>query len=351
MNPTAQTRDAMSPLGVLTLLLCVTCCTWVEYVLWAREHVSNMDVLLGASDGVLSGMPHWRAFQNRILAPYLLDLFRNVSQNPYNEFAKVFLLLENFALCGCAYVLTRKVSLTVVAIIASSALWAYCMHYFSYPWDFTESLMLTLLFPFAIRSKGVLPFVSLFVLFVLSRESCIFIGLFLILKGVSPIVFGQRIEVRPLTWGGALVVMGVVITEVLRKTLFKGSMLPGVGADTLHEKFENHFHYLHNGKVFLVGNMGYDISVIYAMIMLVFLACAYVGYREKEKNLLAIGITMTLYTLSIFIFGILDEIRLYQPITGILSLTVIYLLFETESGRKWRSTNLPFLTRRGWIRT
>ncbi|ACC71451.1 hypothetical protein PPMP20_12630 [Paraburkholderia phymatum] len=348
MDTTARARIAITPLGIVALILFVALCTWVEYVFWAREHASNMDELLGASDGVLSGMPHWRAFQNRLLTPYLMDLFRNVSQNPYNEFAKVFLTLENFVLCICAYALTRRVSLTIVALVASSALWVYCMHYFSYPWDFTESMMLTLLFLLAIRSEGIFPFVILFILFVLSRESCTFIGLFLILRGVSPIAFGRRMEVRSLTWGGILIVVGVAITEVLRKTLFKASMLPGVGADTLHEKFENHFHYLHNGKVFLVGSKGYDISLIYAMLMLVFLACAYVGYREKARNLLAIGITMTLYTLSIFIFGVLDEVRLYQPMTGILSLTVLYLLFETGSGQKWRATNLPFLTRRGW---
>ncbi|WP_459708907.1 hypothetical protein [Paraburkholderia sp. 2C] len=348
MNSTARTRNAMLPLGVAILLLCVVGCTWIEYVFWARKHVSNMDMLLSASDGVLSGMPHWRAFQNRLLGPYLLDLFRNVSQNPYNDFVKVFLLLENFVLCGCAYLLTRRVSLSVIALVASSVLWIRCIHYFSYPWDFTETLMLTLLFLFAMRSEGVLAFVSLFVFFVLSRESCIFIGLFLILRGVAPVVFGQRIAVRPLTWGAGLVVMSVAITEVLRKVLFKASILPGVGADALHEKFENHFHYLHNGSLFLSGT---KVSIMYAMIMMVFLACAYVGYREKEKNLLAIGITMTLYTLSISIFGILEEVRLYQPLTGILSLTAIYLLFETESGRKWRSGNMSFLMRRGWFRT
>jgi hypothetical protein len=348
MNPTSHTRSAMLPLGVVTLLLCVACCTWIEYVFWARKHVANMDMLLAASDGVLSGTPHWRAFQNRLLGPYLLDLFRNVSQNPYNEFAKVFLMLENFALCGCAYLLTRKVSLTVLALVSSSVLWVCCIHYFSYPWDFIESVTLTMLFLFAVRSDGILPFVILFVIFVLNRESCIFIGLFLILRGVSPIVFGQRIAVRPLTWGTGLVVASIAITEVLRKVLFKASMLAGVGTDTLHEKFENHFHHLHNGTVLLTGN---KFAILYAMIIVVFLACTYVGYREKAKNLLAIGITMTLYTLSIFVFGILEEVRLYQPFTGILALTAIYLLFETTSGRKWRSANMSFLARRGWIRT
>jgi hypothetical protein len=338
----------MLPLGVVTLLLCVAGCTWIEYVFWARKHVSNMDMLLSASDGVLSGMPHWRAFQNRLLGPYLLDAFRYVSQNPFNEFAKVFLLLENFVLCACAYLLTRKVSVTVIALVASTVLWVRCIHYFSYPWDFTESLMLTLLFLFAIRSERVLPFVGLFVLFVLSRESCIFIGLFLILRGVSPLVFGQRIAVRPLMWGAGLTLMSVAITELLRKILFKASILPGVGADALHERFENHFHHLHNASLFLSGT---KVSIMYAMIMVVFLACAYVGYREKAKNLLAIGITMTLYTLSISIFGILEEVRLYQPLTGILALTAVYLFFETESGRKWRTTNLSFLMRRGWFRT
>ncbi|PTB30375.1 hypothetical protein C9I56_03165 [Paraburkholderia caribensis] len=130
-----------------------------------------------------------------------------------------------------------------------------------------------------------------------------------------------------------MIVVGVAITEVLRKTLFKASMLPGVGADTFHQKFENHFRYLHNGKMFLVGSKGYDISLMYAMLMLVFLICAYVGYRQKARNLLAIDITMTLYTLSIFVFGVLDEVRLYQPMTGVVSLTVIYLLFETGLAR------------------
>jgi len=338
----------MLPLAVVTLLFCVAGCTWIEYAFWARKHVSNMDMLLAASDGVLSGTPHWRAFQNRLLGPYLLDLFRHVSQNPFNDFAKVFLMLENFALCVCAYVLTRRVSLTVLALVASSVAWVACIHYFSYPWDFIESVLLTMLFLFAIRSERILPFVILFIFFVLSRESCIFVGLFLILRGVSPIAFGERIAVRALTWGAGLVVMSVAITETLRKMLFKASMLAGVGADTAHEQFENHFHYLHNGTVFLSAS---KVSLVYATIMLVFLACTYVGYREKEKNLLAIGVTMTLYTLSIFIFGILEEVRLYQPFTGMLALTAIYLLFETRSGRKWCSANLPFLARRGWIRT
>jgi hypothetical protein len=307
-----------------------------------------MDMLLAASDGVLNGTPHWRAFQNRLLGPYLLDLFRHFSQNPYNDFAKLFLMLENSAVCGCAYLLTRKVRLAVLALVASSVLWVCCIHYFSYPWDFIESVMLTMLFLFALISEGIAPFLILFIIFVFTRESCIFVGLFLILRGVVPILFSQRIAVRPFAWGAGLVVMSVAITEALRKLLFKASMLAGVGTDTLHEKFENHFHHLHNASVFLSGN---KVSIFYAMVMAVFLACSYVGYREKEKNLLAIGITMTVYAMSIFIFGILEEVRLYQPFTGILALIAIYLLFETRSGQRWRFANMSFLTRRGWIRT
>jgi hypothetical protein len=350
MNPTPQKGTVISSVDVAILILFVVFCSWFEYTMWISEHTSNMDALVAASDGVLNRMPHWRAYQNRILAPYLVDIFRNFSQNPYSDFAKTFLTLENLFLCGCAFALTRKVSLSVLALIVSSAMWVYCKNYWSYPWDFTESIMTTLLFLLAVRSATIIPFVALFICFALSRESVVFVGLFLFLRGVSPAMFNRRVDTRALTWGAGLAMASAVITETLRKILFKASMIPGVGADARHASFENHIAVLHNGKIFFLNMITkeYYISIIYLAILFVYFVCAYVGYREKSARLVSIGITMTLYVLSIFVFGAIDEARLYQPLAGSISLTVIYLLSETESGRKWRATNLQFLTRRGW---
>lgn len=69
------------------LILALIALAWFVTCWWQQVHASNLNDLVQAYEAVLNGTPHWRAFQNRLMGPYLVSALGNISASPYEFFA------------------------------------------------------------------------------------------------------------------------------------------------------------------------------------------------------------------------------------------------------------------------
>jgi len=308
---------------ILSLLL-VALIARLQFNNWAIAHHGNLSYLVDAAQGVLEGTPHWRAFQNRLLSPALVHMLGWVSSQPLLLFTQLWMLALNVGLFCMVRHLTRSHLLGLLAVVGAALMWVLEPHNSSYTWDLTEAACLLVLAFFATRPVPLAWMLALFVVAAFNRESAVFIGLYLMVCGVMMWACKQTQASRTMLWGVVLASVSVVLTEVLRKTLFTTSALRGVGDDAAHAVFENHIHIGHN--VALLQDLVHQASpllfilALYGMSLLVVIQR---GLVRQDARLVGAGVSLAAYLASLGVFGVLDELRLYQPLNWCLPLLLI----------------------------
>ena len=72
----------------------------IEYRLISFMHQNNFQLLADEAQGVVNGIPHWRAYQNRLLGPYAVQMISRLSGLSYIYSFKaavlLLLLIANF---------------------------------------------------------------------------------------------------------------------------------------------------------------------------------------------------------------------------------------------------------------
>lgn len=305
-------------------LLLVALIARLQFNNWAIAHHDNLQYLVDAAQGVLQGTPHWRAFQNRLLSPALVHMLGWVSSQPLLLFTQLWMLALNLSLFWMVRHLTRSHLLGLLAVVCAALLWILEPHNSSYTWDLTEAACLLVLAFFATRPVPPAWMFALFTVAAFNRESAVFIGLYLIVCGLMMRTYKQAQASRTMVWGVALASVSVVLTEVLRKALFNYSALTGVGHDAAHAVFENHIHLASN--VQLLKTLLHQASpllfilALYGMSLLVVIQR---GLARQDARLIGAGVSLAAYLASLGVFGVLDELRLYQPLNWCLPLLVI----------------------------
>jgi len=313
MKSIKATWDTVWPLLLVALI------AHLQFKNWILAHSDNLTYLTDAYEGVLSGTPHWRAYQNRLLSPALVKALGWFSAQPLALFTEWAVLALDVGLFLAVRALTRSNLAGVLAVVVCALVWVLEQHNSSYTWDLTEAGCLLAMAWFATRQQVPKAWLlGLFAVAAFNRESAVFIGLYVLLSGLL-----QRAKGTALM-GAALCVVSLVLTEVLRKSLFRYASLSGVGDDAAHAVFENHFNTAANWQLlrdqvrqatpllFILG--------MYAVSLLLIVAK---GIEQGRPQLTAAGLALGAYFASLGVFGILDELRLYQPFDWCLPLLLV----------------------------
>jgi hypothetical protein len=268
--------------------------------------------------GVVARTPDWIAYQNRILAPYLIYFISTLGIS-YTSALKIFILFAVLFQNFLWYVLLKKANISaekiLTIILVYSFIFLCIQEYNLYTWDYLDIAMATLLAWGIFQQKSIPYFIVLFFIFIFNRESALFIGVYLILDGFdfsNVDNFKWRISLKSkgkLFTGTLLVILGVMMVVVLRKMLF---IIQASGfTDSKHELVGNHFRlfanladlFIHNfssfqfmNSLFLLGSTGYALSFV---------------ARSNDAQLKAI-IIFLLMVVSILAFGAVNETRLYS---------------------------------------
>ncbi|HIV72435.1 MAG TPA: hypothetical protein H9903_15985 [Candidatus Aquabacterium excrementipullorum] len=323
----------------MKLALALVLLSLLEFGFWLATHheAQRMQDLIDASQGVLQGTPHWRAYQNRLLGPALVDALRVLTAYPLHLYVLLMLGVANTALL----LALRRLSpgeppasrLTWKVMAISAVVWVLGKHRWSYPWDFLESLLLLAMAYLAFtKPERIGAFVLLFAVAILSRESALFIPVFMVLYTV---VSRRPLLGRPVLCAIVLVVLGTAFVQLTRSLLFVHSMSPGVGDDLAHASFGNHWQLAANGELlirFVTKGKGAVPLVLMAALLSFYSWAAVRLWRLRELGAFSFALTMVAYLLALIPFAVLTETRIYQPMAWCTGLTFAFLRIRPGQG-------------------
>lgn len=276
---------------------------------------------VAAAFGIVHGKPHWRIYQSRILGPYLVDSLTRVF--PSAASAYVFVTIAVLAVAGMvAWRLGDRVAgergswRCLLAIHAGFTL--LLAHPWLYIWDYFDLLVFVVFVLFVVEKRPTWWFVALCLVGMLNHEIAMFIGLWLAVDGAMKRSWGRA------AIGVACVVAGLVMIELLRRSLLVEEIGPIVFADAPKGVGSSFYFVLgHNLREVSVIFLHWDYRVLFLIVLFV-LAIPFVAWwvfrRYPEWRSLAIVHVLMLG--SLVTFGILIETRVYIVLVPFLALAV-----------------------------
>jgi len=178
---------------------------------------------IDAARGVFDGMPHWREFQSRILAPYFLFLISKMSglgwPGSQLVLAATCLLLGKVVVVRHCERNNEPCAQVFLMLLSGSALFALFVNRpWLYAWDFTGFLIFTIFVVMALRNLPWPFFVPLVLLAFLNRQSGIFICFWLVLHGLLGRGQKEKIGWKDVHWPS--VVSGIVLALIGLTTIY-----------------------------------------------------------------------------------------------------------------------------------
>lgn len=296
--------------------------------------------LADAAYGVITGRPHWRAFQNRLLGPYLV-LGINTVVPTYRQSLLVFTALGLLAQNALFYILLRSIYLSVRAAVLCVCFWSFMFlvlqDYWIYTWDMIDILIFTIISYIILFVDNKRLMIFLYPTAILNREIALFVPVICIFYEVYSIFYSRKyltsINKREhilycITYI-IFIICGFIYIKLSRDYLFLESSFGGV--DGGNQFIGNHVNLFHNLKeIFFVGFLsGSEAYVVTLWMVVIYLSIIFI-----ETNNISIRLAILLFymiVVNIIIFGLLNEARVYFPL---ISLAIfIYIAWQCERGQ------------------
>lgn len=294
--------------------------TWLGTHVWLQAHLGQDAELDLVWQGVLDGTPHWRAYQNRLMGPWLVQGLSVSGLGGLPTFVALSLLLGFGALC-LSLLQRHTEAWSAFGMGLALMLWWLPMHHWSAPWDLLDMLFLLALCLLVARGAPPWQLLVLYGVALWSRESALIVCLYLALCALH----GRRW--RLLAVAVVAGIAGLLVVHGLREALFRESPLPGVGWDEAHRALGNHNNIAKNLNVLLHAQltpMGQHALIAYAALLLLHGTAMVVFWRRGHTALALLCLTLLAYLGSMLVFGYVVEGRLYQP----LALSAAWLFCE-----------------------
>lgn len=292
--------------------------TFFEYRTISIMQISNLSGQIDSALGILSGHPHWKTYQSRLLGPVLVTSLAHLSHLSFSSCYQIttfVLLITANAIC---YIVFRK------AGRRADLAWAYTFAYaglftalqdraWLYLWDYIDLLTL-MLFAYAVFTRALLwKFIVIFFIELLNREAANFIALWIIIDAVnlnsSPSAHSKKwnIHWQQAILGIVLIGIGVTWTDFIRNRLFVSqtmTLLPGY--HIVGDQFWELPHMLHALKH--APRLDALVPVIAVSVLIFSLLRAWEQLGEQAWKICFLLCAMVT---SIFIFAITTETRVW----------------------------------------
>lgn len=301
-------------------LLIVSAISLMVYQIIRQLYDPYWQELADSTFRVLAGKPDWLAYQNRLLAPFLVSIIASfgISQVSALKIFVLFMVVGQNVLLFLLFSTSKEASRNAIfAVLAYTILFLFVQEYRLYPWDYADIFLFTFFVWGVFERKSLLFFVLLFFVAILNRESALFISLYMALDAFE--IDGKLIlkSKTKLITGIALTIAGILFVIAIREFLFISQ--PGGFNDSKHELIGNHFNLLKNLNALFVGNIA-SFQILNSLFLLGSMGYVLTFLKHKWK---AVFIYLVLL-LNILIFGVVNESRLY----GILLPFLIFFLFD-----------------------
>lgn len=323
------------------------------YVIFHRQ-THMPDDLRSAAEQLLQGRTHWITFQNRLLAPLLIEVIRTVTGCSWLQ---GFYALVAACLGGGAGLLlwrswrdTGKSTRGLQQIAAWFLFAALLNHQWSYPWDFTGALLFLLLVVWAkdrFRSFAAIKswrLAALLVALALNRESSLFVLAALGLAGLATgYGEGQRLRAWAVALGCAVAGLANVAAVLLvRQTLFVFPTRPPGGGREMASGNFNQLGYNWQIVTQPEADLATRLPAIVIIALLVGVAAVWTAQAVRARfairgvspGLLFARFCLVIGTGAALLFADASELRVYFEFIPM----GVVLLFESKA---WQESHRP----------
>ncbi|MDR6951679.1 hypothetical protein J2X65_001028 [Ancylobacter sp. 3268] len=296
--------------------------------------------LADAAYGVITGRPHWRAFQNRLLGPYLV-LGINTVVPTYRQSLLIFTALGLLAQNALFYLLLRSIDLSVRSAMLCVCFWSFMFlvlqDYWIYTWDVLDIIIFTIISYIILFVNNKKIMIFLYPLAILNREIALLIPIFVILYEAYNVFYYKKNSISinisrnilNIIICTILIVTGLIYVKISRDFLFVQSSLGGL--DSSNKYMGNHINIIYNLKElffinFFSGSEAYVVTLWISMIY-----ASLVFTKSDDISMKMAVLLFYMIVVSILLFGLLNEARVYFPL---ISLAIfIYIAWQRVRGQ------------------
>lgn len=313
---------------------------FLEYrcISFMQEH--NFEEIVKVNYGPLVGRPFWRVFQNRLLSLYILKWLSVSTGISFTAATKLFNLFATIGINIIAYWvffnLSRNKTIALRYMIYVATLFLVLQDYkWLLAWDYTD-VMFFLLFAYGIfLKKQYRFFVILYIFALLNRESALFIAAWLIIDSIS---FRNEnntshfrvsgVDVQKLLVSGVLLISGIIYTKLIRDLLFIKSSEAHVGYDLANKTFGNMIRFSRNFDDFFLNIFRFQRDIVSDLFLVFIISLFWLNREKLSPFVIKFAVLIFGMVLSIFLFGLINETRLWLTLIPMIA-ALHYYFYET----------------------
>ena len=280
-----------------------------------------------AAVGVLAGKPHWRSFQARVLAPFLIDRISPLFPSFFDAhvcFSIVTLAVMGYLAWGLGWRVGANLGAAMLALFVFQTSFSLLLtpHWF-YAWDYLDIIVFLVFVDFVAAGRSWPWFVALLAIGIFNRETAAFIAVWMIFEALSRWYFarrpgggGERLDRAMLIAGIVSLVLSVVIVEAVTRALFIEEIGPKIFNDIAPGEGGQMFYALRIARNFHIAinsltRFQYEMPFVILIYIGVTLVLALGIMRADRQRYFALGLTYIAHIATTLVFGIMDETRVF----------------------------------------
>jgi hypothetical protein len=333
----ASNRPADAKFRLLGGLLSLFFAFWqfrMIVLLLGGDYTRSVD----AAEGVVTGHPHWRIYQNRVLGPYMIEWLSKIF--PTFLAAHVFFSIFTLVVAGyLAWHLGRRITgnwtgAVMAILVFHITFLALLSRPWLYAWDYLDAIVFLLFLDFVLAKRPWPWFALLFAVAIFNRDSALFIALWMVLDPLVKWALARRQKtVLPFDWGKSLAgiacgLAGVLIVQFLRNHLLIEEIGPKIFPESFGTPGEFGTYQLDtNFQIIALVFTQYEYSVPFLPVLFLVLV-AFLAVRMTWINPIEFaGLALVHLALigSLMVFSLLLETRAFVALIPFVVMSTVIL--------------------------
>ncbi len=337
MNFFFKLKKNHKDLSSISSLLIFSLFTW--HIIYNLHTFENWNEIQASIQGLIDGRPHWRAYQNRLLGPYTIQILSWILgsfQVSMNVFFALGILTHNLIFYFLLFRSLESQIISLLLVVTWSFLFIVLQDYWIYPWDIFEVIFFTFAsYILIFENKWAHWLLLIFPIVLLNKESALFlpIGVLYVWELNKSKFFFREIVFIWVKLRSILIllmcVFGAIYTKFIRDFLFIESFY---GHKDLSNQLLGNQIKIHVNIYDLVWANFFNHNLLHAIPLVVITIYFVRLFISSDDKGLRLGCAFYFTQLiAILFFGWINETRMLFPL---ISLILLVLLRKNQLNRQ-----------------
>lgn len=303
------------------------------------KHSLNVDILVDASYGVAEGTPPWKAFQNRLLGPYILRFMTYLGFSKYFSFISfiiIAILFNNVIFYICLSKLKLPFKKSILWITIFNTLFISFQHSWLYIWDFIDISFYIIYYFLISKNKFYKELLVINFLHIFNRETALIMTIVILFYFIQSRL-DRKYKSFLITGLTFNLIFGSLYTYFSREYLFIKKAYFTLGIETEGNILGGNWFTLNRFLEYAFKGKILNITINLLIFSLIVSLTLYIikNFRDFSNLYKIYSVAYVLNIFPIFLLGDFTETRLYFPSIVLL----IYFLVNLDKSNKLQITN------------